>query len=333
MTLTTPSLLELTHMFDSCARGLRLEDGEDSLSGIGRWDMDYLSPTRIREVLPWMTCIGYAEEIQVDFHDERVEVALQETDDPAVYHYRCPETFRYKQIPADRVAINTVTPARFLQAIADLLSIPTAQRKGIDAPVIANTLWYLGKASLGAAHVDVWLSRNLPWQVDEIFEYLNSPTLPDQGIVLSTSTPLAKSVQPPRQYRVVQLADVLVQTVEKPAIDKAILYQCLIHPPGNALQKTLPVQWDLHNKTLTINTRDEKPWVIKGDKQAAAVDYLYQQALHDRWWVPAQEILQAVYPNKKLGRSARMQNLFSGNLLWDIYLTSDGDGHYGFRMK
>ncbi len=333
MTLTTPSLLELSHLFDSCARGMCVEDGRDSPRGIGRWDMDFLSPTILRDVLPWMSCIGYAEGIQVDFHDDRVEVELQETDDPAVYRYRCPETFRYKQIATDRVAVNTVIPAKFLHAIAELLSIPAAQRKGIDAPAIENTLWYLGKASLGAAHVDIWLSRNLPWRVDDVFGHLNSPTLPDQGIVLSTSTSLAKSIQPPRQYRIVQLEDILVQTLEKPVIDKAILYQCLIHQPGNPLQKTLPVQWNRNNKTLTINTRDEKPWVLKGDKQAAAVDYLYQQALHDRWWVPAQEILQAVYPNKTLGRSERMQNLFRGNLLWEVYLASNGKGQYGFRMK
>jgi hypothetical protein len=329
MRLTTPLLLELSKLFDNCARGIRVED---SSCGIGRWDMDNLPPTILQGVLPWMSCIGYAEEIQVDFHDDKVEVALQETDDAAFYRYRCPETFRYKPVAAERVAINTVTPPKYLHALADLLFIPVAQRKGIDASAIENILWHLGKASLGVAHVDIWLARNLPWQVDEVFEYLNSPTLPDQGLVLSTSRPLAQSLRPPRQYRIVQLADVLVQTVEEPAIDKAILYQCLLHTPGNSLQKTMPVQWNPHNKTLVINTRDEKPWVLKGDKQAAAVNYLYQQALHDRWWVPAQEILRAVYPNKMLGRSARMQNLFRGNLLWEVYLASNGSGHYGFRM-
>lgn len=333
MRLTTPSLLELSTLFDRCARGIRLVESEDSPRGVGRAEMDYLSPGILQNVLPWMSCIGYAEEIQVEFHDERVEVALEATDDADFYRYRCPETLRYKQIAADRVAVNTVIPAGFLHAIADLLSIPAAQRKGIDAPAIENTLWYLGKASLSAAYVDVWLSRNLPWRVADIFAHLNAPTLPDQGIVLSTSRPLAKSILPPRQYRIVQLADVLVQTVDEPAIDKAILYQCLIHKPGNPLQKTLPVQWEPHTKTLTINTRDEKPWQLKGDKQAAAVDYLYQQALLDRWWVPAQEILRAVYPNKTLGRSTRMQNLFRGNLLWEVYLASNGSGHYGFRMK
>lgn len=330
--LSMPSLLELVNVFERSGVGIPGSSG-DSQRGMGRWDMQRISPVIARELEPWLECIGYASQMWVDCGDDRVEVELEETCDPAFYRYRCPETFRYVPIAADQVAINTVTPAKFLHVMADWLAIPKALRKGIDAPAIEQVLWYLGKASLGAAHVDIWLVRNLPWWRDDVFEYLSSPTLPNLGIVLSTSRPQAKSVSPPRQYRIVPLEAIWVQGVETPAIDKVMLYQCLNYAPGNPLPKTLPVHWDSHTQTLSLNTRSEKPWVIKGDKQAAAVNYLYQQALNDRWWVPAYEILQAVYPSQTMGRSARMQNLFRGNPLWELYLARDGHGHYGFRMK
>lgn len=332
MTLTTPSLLELSNLFERSGFGISSTEG-DCLRGIPRWEMQQIPSVIANEIQPWLDCIGYAGQILVDRGDERVEVDLQETDEPDKYHYRCPETFRMKPIPESEVAVHAVNPGRFLHLIAELLAIPMAFRKGIQAPIIDDVLWHLGKASLGPAHVDIWLARSLALNVEKVFEQLALPTRPEQGIVLTTGLSLSGGVKPPRDYRVASLGDVLVQSVPEPVIDRTVLYQCLTQLPGSKMEKCLPVQWDPHTWTLTINTRSINPWKIKGKKQAAAITYMFKQALNDRWWLPAHEILNAVNPQNKTASSARMQNLFSANPEWDIYITTKGKGTYGFRLS
>lgn len=331
MTLTTPSLLELSNLFERSGFGISSTEG-DCLRGIPRWEMQQIPSVIAKEIQPWLDCIGYAGQILVDHGDDRVEVDLQETDAPDSYQYRCPETFRMKLIPACEVAVHAVNPGRFLHSIAELLAIPMALRKGIEKPAIDGVLWHLGKASLGSAHVDIWLARGLAGSAEDVFEHLNSASLPDRGLVLTMGKTLSKLIRQPREYRIVAFADVLVHSMAEPAIDKAVLYQCLIQTPGSPLQKTLPVQWDAINRTLTINIRTLKPWVIGGKKQAAAVDYLFKQAMNGRDWVPAQEILNAINPNAKTARASRMQSLFSGTVDWTHYITTNGKGHYGFKL-
>jgi hypothetical protein len=331
MTHTTPSLLELSNLFERSRIGITSTEGE-YLRGIPRWEMQRLPPVLAKKIQPWLDCIGYARQILVDRGDDRVEVDLMETDERDIYQYRCPETFRMKLIPASEVAVHAVNPGRFLHHIAELLAIPMAFRKGIETPAIDGVLWHLGKASLGSAHVDIWLARGLAGSAEDVFEQLNSASLPDRGLVLTTGKPISKLIRPPRDYRVVLLSDVLIHSMAEPAIDKTVLYQCLIQTPGSPLQKTLPVQWDAINQTLTINIRTLKPWVIRGKKQAAAVDYLFKQAMNGRDWLPAQEILNAINPNAKTARAPRMQSLFSGTVDWTNYITTNGKGHYGFKL-
>jgi hypothetical protein len=92
----------------------------------------------------------------------------------------------------------------------------------------------------------------------------------------------------------------------------------------------LPVHFDEYTNTLTIRTKI-KPWTIKGERQAAAVRYMFEQAINDRWILPAAEILDAAYADKKTARSQRMQNLFSGNTDWEDYIDNPEKGKYGFR--
>jgi hypothetical protein len=331
MRLTTPSLLELCNLFELSGVGITSTEGK-YLHGIPHWEMRGIPLFIAKEIQPWLDCIGFAGQILVDRDDDRVEVDLMETDERDFYQYRCPETFRMKLIPASQVAVHAVNPGRFLHHIADLLAIPMALRKGIETPAIDGVLWHLGKAALGSAHVDIWLARGLAWSAEDVFEQLNSASLPDRGLVLTTGKPISKLIRPPRDYRIVPLADVLIHSMAEPAIDKTVLYQCLIQTPGSPLQKTLPVQWDAINQTLTINIRTLKPWVIKGKKQAAAVDYLFKQAMNGRDWLPAHEILNAINPNAKTARASRMQSLFSGTVDWTNYITTNGKGHYGFKL-
>jgi len=109
-----------------------------------------------------------------------------------------------------------------------------------------------------------------------------------------------------------------------------LLHRILAAPPDGAIRPVLSVHFDEYTNTLTIRTKT-KPWTIKGERQAAAVRYMFEQATNDRWILPAAEILDAAYADKKTARSQRMQNLFSGNTDWEDYIDNPEKGKYGFR--
>jgi hypothetical protein len=121
----------------------------------------------------WLECVGYAGSIPAPCGDERI-------------------------------------PAAFLGAVADLLDIPHALRRGTEAPAVDGTLWHLGKARIGPVRTDVWLVRGLASSVAEVFRYFHGPALPDQGLILTSGQPLPEFVRPPRNYRFAPLRGVLV---------------------------------------------------------------------------------------------------------------------------
>jgi len=86
------------------------------------------------------------------------------------------------------------------------------------------------------------------------------------------------------------------------------------------------VHFDEYTNTLTIRTKI-KPWTIKGERQAAAVRYMFEQAINDRWILPAAEILGSAYADKKTARSLRMQSLFRGNADWEDYIDNPERGN------
>ena len=111
------------------------------------------------------------------------------------------------------------------------------------------------------------------------------------------------------------------------------IHRILVAAPGAKLEASLPVRFDPYSKTLVIATKSSKPWPIKGAKQLDAVRYLFEQFENGRRWVPAGEILTAVYGTKESGRSRRMQNLFSGNTFWEDYIVNNDDSEYGFNLE
>jgi len=48
----------------------------------------------------WADCVGYSGSYPAPLGDDRVHVDLAEDDQPDRYRYRCPETFRWKFVPA-----------------------------------------------------------------------------------------------------------------------------------------------------------------------------------------------------------------------------------------
>jgi hypothetical protein len=329
--LSTKSLLELLDLFERSRQPLADVDGQ-VLRGVPGWDLSRITsmPPKARDA--WLERVGYAGSFPAPCRDEHVPVELEEDDDPSRYRYRCPETFRLKFLETAEAAVYAVRPTAFLGVVADLLDIPKALRKGIDSPSIDGVLWNLGKARVGPAHTDVWFARGLAQSVEDVFRHFHSPTIPDQGLILTSGQPLPEFVRPPRNYRFAAVRQVLVDYVTTPTVDMDLLHRTLATPADGTLRPVLPVHFDEYTHTLTIRSKSNRPWVIKGERQAAAVRYMYEQAVNDRWLLSAGEILAAAYSDKKAARSQRMQNLFSGNIHWEDYIDNPEKGKYRFRL-
>lgn len=329
--LSTKSLLDLIDLFERSHQPLVAIEGQ-VLRGVPGWALPRMMVLSPEALEGWGDCVGYAGSFPAACGDERIPVDIEEDEDPSRYRYRCPETFRLKYVAATDAAVYAVRPAAFLGTVADLLAIPQALRKGIDAPAIDDVLWNLGKARIGPVHTEVWFVRDLAQAVEDVFRYFHAPTLPDQGLILTSGQSLPVFVRPPRNYRFAALRDALVDYVTTPSLDMDLLHRILAAPADGTLRPILPVYFDEYTHTLTIRSKSNKPWVIRGERQAVAVRYMVSQAMNDRWLLPAGEILGAAYPDKTTARSQRMQNLFSGNTEWEDYIANPEKGKYGFRL-
>jgi len=329
--LPTRSLLELIDLFERSSHAVA--DGEGQrLRGVPGWDLSRRVALSDRDLAAWTERIGYAGSYLAAHGDERVPVDIEEDDDPGRYRYRCPETFRTKYVAAELVGVHAVGDAKLLNYLADLLGVPQAQRSGITAPTIDGVLWRLGKMRIADAQVDAWVVRGLSSSIDKVFEHLRAASLPEQGLIFTTGQPLPDIVPPPRAYRIVPIASVLVDYAIKPHLDIDLIHRLLLAPSGSKVEKSLPVRFDQYSNTLVIATKSDKPWPIKGARQISVVSHLFEQFKNGRRWVPAHEILDAAYGPKKSGRSKRIQNVFSGNRIWEDYIAGDGNGHYGFNL-
>ena len=329
--LTTRSLLDLVDLFEQSSQSTVDAEGQ-RLYGVPGWGLAGISTLSGKQLEAWTDCVGYSAFFPAPCGDDRTAVAVMEDDDSDRYSYRCPETFRKKFISAATVAVRSVRTTQFLNYVADLLEIPQALRRGIDAAALGNVLWNIGKMRVAGLPVDVWVARNLSSSMERVFQHLQNSALPDQGVILSTGGSLPAIIHLPRQYRVIPIRDVLVQHVSFPHIDADLIHRILVAAPGAKLEASLPVRFDPYSKTLVIATKSSEPWEIKGAKQLDAVRYLFEQYKNGRGWVPAGEILAAVYGAKETGRSRRMQNLFNGNTFWQDYIMNNDDGEYGFNL-
>jgi len=330
--LSARALRDLIDLFEQSCQSTVDADGQ-RLYGVPGWFLSGISTLSTTQLEAWTDCVGYSAFFPAPCGEDRVAVEIKEDDDPDRYSYRCPETFRKKYISSSTVAVRSVRTPRFLNCVADLLEIPHALRRGIETAAVGNVLWNIGRMRVAGLQVDVWVARNLSSSTDEVFQHLRNVALPDQGVILSTGASLPAIIQPPRQYRVIPINDVLIQQISSPHIDVDLIHRLLVAPSGAKLEASLPVRFDPYSNTLVIATKPGEPWAIKGPKQVAAVSYLFEQFKNDRRWVPAGEILAAVYGSKESGRSRRMQNLFSGNTFWEDYIVSNGNGEYGFNLE
>jgi hypothetical protein len=330
--LSTRSLLDLVDLFEQSSQSTVDADGQ-RLYGVPGWVLSGNSTLSDKQLEAWTDCVGYSAFFPAPCGEDRVAVEINEDDDPDRYSYRCPETFRKKYISAATVAVRSVRIPQFLNCVADLLEIPQALRRGIETAVVGNVLWNIGKMRVAETQVDVWLARNLSFSMKSVFQHLQNSALPNQGVILTTGGKLPAIIDPPRQYRVIPIMDVLVSQVSSPHLDTELIHRILVAAPGAKFEASLPVRFDPYFNTLVIATKSSKPWSIKGPKQINAVRYLFEQFRNGRRWVPAGEILADVYGTKESGRSRRMQNLFSGNMFWEDYIVNNDDGEYGFNLE
>lgn len=324
-------LLELSHWFERSRAWVTDLDGQ-SLQGLPGWALFPHSRLPADLIAAWLQRVGYVGTYPVLCGDESVPVELEEDEDPGHLRYRCPESFRWRRLPAQAAAVYTLESSQFLGAIAELLDIPVALRKDPQRPALPDRLWSLGRPRIGPTQVEVWYACGLRTGAEAIFQHLAQPIYPDQGLILHGGLPLPDILRPPRQYRLVSLHQVLVDGSNPAQLDHARLYRMLTAAAGAVIERSLPVAYDPHLRLLTIRTI-AKSWLIKGDAQAAAVHYLFKQAQQDRWLLKAEEILKAVYPGRTMGRSVRLQSLFRGNDEWTVYIHNPQRGYYGFRVS
>ena len=329
--LKIPSLLDLIDLFEQSSHAVGDGDGQ-RLHGVPGWDLPHRPALSDRDLAQWTERIGYAGCYPATRGDECVPVEVEEDDDLGRYRYRCPETFRTKYVAADSVAVYAVSETKFLNFLADLLEIPQAHRRGITAPAIDGVLWNLGKMRIGDVQVDVWLVRGLSSCIEQVFSHFQAASLPDQGLIFTTGQSLPGIVPPPRSYRVIPIASVLLDHSVKPTFDIDLIHRLLVAPAGRNEEKSLPVRFDPFTNTLVIATKSDKPWAIKGKKQTIAVKYLFDQFTNGRRWVPAREILVTVYGSPEAANGKRVSSIFSGNTIWKDYIAGDGNGHYGFNL-
>ena len=328
--LSTRSLLELTDLFERSIHAVA--DGEGQrLRGVPAWDLSGRVALSDRELAAWTEHIGFSGSYLTASGDARVPVDIEEDDDPGRYSYRCPETFRKKHVAAELVSVHAVRDAKLLNYLADLLAIPLVHRRGISMPAIDGVLWNLGKMRIGTVQIDVWLTRGLSSCINQIIAHFQTPSLPEQGVIFTTGQALPEIVLPPRGYRIIPVTDVLVDYTAKPCIDTDLIHRLLLAPTGSKEEKSHPVRFDPYTNTLTIATKSDKPWPIKGPKQIAVVKHLVEQFENERNRVPAGELLIAAYGSRAAAKGKRVANIFSGNLVWEDYIEHDDDG-YGIKL-
>jgi hypothetical protein len=179
----------------------------------------------------------------------------------------------------------------------------------------------------------VWLVRGLAENVDAVYQSLLDLRLPEQGLILSAGYELPRVIRPPRNYRVAYLKDALVDYSPSPCLDLHYLERVLTSNEDGIKPSALPV--DFANGVLRIRTKAET-WTIKGDKQARAVAYMFEQAQQDRWELDASEILAAAYSERRTEESRRglkMQDLFNGNAKWREFIANPSKGKYAFILS
>lgn len=332
MTALQPQMmLKLINVFETSADAHFGQDGQ-RLNGFTHSDLSRLLSGVDTEVIQEMICtVGYAATHVAFFQYEPVEVDLEEDEDANFVRYRCPETFLWQRIPLVDTAILEVRVDLFLNLLADLLSIVSAERKDMAIPLIDNVLWRLGTAKLDEGlRIRVFLVRSLVLNLDNVIQVLRDENTP--AIVLSTSKILPQYIQWPEGVVVCGLADAVIKHLPDTKLNTRWLYKLVVGGCAGktALPADFPVQYDVVRHVLSIAGKPD--WHVKGPKQRKAVQYMVDQAKKGRWELSAGEILAATRAPGQSGGAPRMGSLFSNSLEWQDYIVRPNKGVYSLKL-
>lgn len=315
------SLFEQSHQVHFNSDGQRI-------LGIAAWDLNKaLRGFPKVQFESWLKLTGYAGYIELEMEDETVYVDVDEAADPWQVMYREPDSFKKRVVPLSATEVEQVDETAFLHRVADLFHIPQVLRSGITSPELQNSLWCLGEAVLDHGYrTEIWVARNLSVNWPQLVRAVSGKG--KRGILLTTSNTDPSMLPSLDGFSICRLNDFIVQGQSNTVIDKELLYRYQAVRDFASEDKALPLRYDHHQRRLTITGKE--PWILKGDKQAKAVLYMYEQAQNDRWELPAKEILLAA--NGSTSGARRMSSLFSNNGQWDQYIVSQRRGYYRFSL-
>lgn len=332
--LTTPSLIELTEVFERSSSSLTDLEGL-RIQGVPGWDLSKYTHITPAVTKHWLNKVGYAGTMPAYRGEEKVPVEITEVDGtgPSNFQYRCPETFRMRRVSANAIAVYTVKPEVYLDYVAELFGIHNAARSGIKQASISGCFWKLGSARIGPSQVPIWFVRDLGVKLDQVLTHLNDSSVSPGGLIVSSGLDLPKHIQLPKNFRIVRLQEALVEFTRFSQIDFTHLERLMSQPAGEQAMKTSKVYFNESTSTLSIATIKE-PWKIGGEKQAKAVQCIYKAACSDIWELPHAEALDAAYKgapeSERKGKT--IQHLFKGNTKWEIYLRITRRGHIAFNL-
>ncbi len=332
--LTTPSLIELTEVFERSGSSLTDLEGL-RVQGVPSWDLSKYMRITPAVISHWLSKVGYAGTMPAYRGDEKVPVEITELDGsgPSNFQYRCPETFRMRRVAASAIAVYAVKPEAYLDYIAELFEIHNAARSGVKQAPISGCLWKLGSARIGPSQVPIWFARELGVKHDQVLTHLNDPSVSPGGLIVSSGLDLPRHIQLPKNFRIVRLQEALVEFTRFSQLDFTYLDRLMSQPAGEQAIKTSKVYFNESTSTLSIATIKES-WKIGGIKQARAVHCMYKAACSDIWELPHAEALDAAYKgspeSERKGKT--IHDLFKGNSKWKIYLRITRRGHIAFNL-
>jgi hypothetical protein len=283
----------------------------------------------------WFRTVGFADCWVVPSGDDWVDVELEpDPDFSDRLRYRSPDRGGWVTVDSRQAAIIQVRPDKVITGLSELMEIPDNLRIDAGQCEIRDCFWRLGTVRLREGfHYPVWLFRGGGADVIRLVERLQHLQCREKGIIVSCSSRSKLPDDLPGEFYGLPVQAALIDYLPYTRLDLNIMYQA-ITSVRNSLIQSLPVSYDKHSKTLII--KGKEPWVIRGDKHAAAVEYLYEQSLRNIWEVKAGDILKAVRckTNKSNEQGSKTINaLFEDNHDWCQYIVRTSRGKYGFRIS
>ncbi|WP_067521664.1 hypothetical protein [Endozoicomonas ascidiicola] len=279
----------------------------------------------------WFHRVGETTSVSVPFGEDFSEEDLHYDPAKRHYFYTCPETLFKIAVDESDVAILSLDCDRLLSSLADLLDIPNRERDELNSPKADGHLWRLGSARLSDGfHYPIWFCRGAQSHLTTLDGTLRQLSNRDRGLILTAHQTFPMHYRLPAGFYCLSIAQALHTYGNGSTINRKRLYQAVVHPGQN--QKDSPVFYDNISKELVIAGKE--PWLLQGENQPAAVEYLYKQALAGHWEVKASDILLAVKRANHKPQTwtvKRLPELFNGKG-WEHYLTSTRRGYYGFNL-